>query len=306
MIEKFNNILKEYQDDFKRIKGIIKYRFKGYIKSFKESLKEPKNRQKYLLMASSFVFLILFANIYNSYGYYNDISTIPIIHAKVGNFSLSNYDYTLLVYLENGTKDGTYHLAHNIPTSGYKYKEYSCINNSTLDYDDNLYTTNVTLKKKDVCSIYFDLINEPDITLNIMLETKPESETYNLSDFIPSFGYVYSHYECKNSDSVLNYDSSLHKVTVSSSKKESCNVYFNKLKSDIEVVLFTESFVGSQKYVEMASIPPNATYHLNKESSYCENTKNERNNDNITYQDGYIEITSEEILSCKVYLDKDE
>ncbi len=306
--DKLKGILEDYQNDAKRLWGLTKYKARGLYKKFKESLDNPKNRLRYLVMASSFIIVLLLANLYNSYGYYNDVASFSILGAKVGNLYVKDSDYVLLVYLENsntsGEGNGDYRLGSNIPTFGYEYSGYKCKNNSQLIYDPDLKTTSVNLVQKDVCSIYFDLKVALDLTINVMLEDSPLSDTYTLSKYVPPYGYVYSHFECQNGGTI-EYDANLHKAILTSQGKDYCNIYFNREKADITVNLYVENTYNTQDYIERVSIPSNVSYHLNSES-YCVNMANERIADALDYQDGYIITTTNEIASCKVYLDRDE
>lgn len=307
--EKIQSTLEEYSNDLKRIVGLTKYRIRGYYRQFKQSLDNPKNRFRYLIMASSFVLLILLAGLYTSYGYYYDIASFPLVHAKVGNMYLNDYDYVLLVYLENsgnnGNGSGDYHLANNIPTFGYRYSGYKCENDSTLIFDENLLTTSVNLMGKDACSIYFDLTSSLDLTVNIMLEDTPESDIYSLSKIIPAYGYVYSHYECTNNGEVT-YDSKLHKVSLTSGSRDFCNIYFVKEKTDIAINLYVEKEANTKEYISRGDIPSNISYHINSSESYCVNKNNERIDNSLAYTDGYIKATTRELTACYVYLDRDE
>lgn len=235
-----------------------------------------------------------------SYAIYQNEHQFSIISGIVG---IDEYDYTLLIYVENPTSksnNSKYSLSDNIPLFGYTYSGYNCKNDSTLTFSEETKNTKVDLVKKDVCSIYFDLTSSSDITINIMLEDTVDSATYSISKNIPYYGYKYSYYECDN-NSDLTYNSTQHKVNFKSSNKDVCKIYFQKESSDIEVSLYVEDSYGSNNYIKKNEIPSGQTYTLNAEESECLNN-NERTETEISYSNGYIEIDSDEVTYCKVYL----
>ena len=151
---KYNEIAKEYVEDAKE-----------YLQKFKDKivldLKDPKKRKRYIIGASLAALLILVGNLFTSLAYYNDSIIIPLVQAKVGNLYEKDYDYVLLVYLADAKGDSpTYHLSNNIPSLGYTYSGYKCEHGSTLEYNDEIKMTSVTIKGKEVCSIYFDMTSE--------------------------------------------------------------------------------------------------------------------------------------------------
>ena len=304
MKEKIITIYEEYKNEFLNYYRNFKNSAISYFNNIKNNFKVREKRKKYLIFSGlGTIVAILIINLFTSLAFYRSINSIPIVHAIVGNIYDKQYDYVLLVYLENASDNGDYHLVSDIPTVGYTYNGYKCKNNSILNYDNTLNNTSVTLNEKDVCSIYFDLKNKFDILVDVMIEEDIGSDTYQLTDNIPAFGYVYSHYECDNNNE-LNYDSTLHKITLKTNKKDNCRIYFAKQVSDVTVKLFTEYTQGKNDYIERLSIPSNIEYHLNSERSNCKNIDNERIDTNITYTDGYIETTASEISTCEIYLDK--
>lgn len=341
MKTKIQEMLNDYYEDVKKIfhklrKNIKKvsrkiryswnnpktkfgFYFTGIIKSvgitlrdsyrvFKETLLKSENRKRNLTTIGVFLFVYLFLLIISpSYAVYLDRYEFSVLGSKVGDKYSKYYDYTLHVYIEDinnsGEGSGNYNLTSDIPVSGYSYSGYNCKNGSTLIYDESTQNTSVSLDQKDVCSIYFDLINTSDIVVKVMLEDSVDSNTYTLSNTIPYFGYKYSHYECDN-NSILTYNSELHNVSVSSDKQEYCQIYFQKESVDVEVKLYVENTYGSKDYIEKVSIPANNTYVLNEEETYCLNNFDERIDSTVSYIDGYIEVSTSEVAYCKVYLDK--
>ena len=77
----------------------------------------------------------------------------------VGDYTISDYDYVLNIYLEdvNAYGEKSYYITDEIPTSGYVYDGYTCENDSAFSYDSENKTTIATLNKKDICKIYFKL-----------------------------------------------------------------------------------------------------------------------------------------------------
>lgn len=269
----------------------------------------PQKRKKYLSILLLLVIVnLLIINILNTYSYYADNIGFPLIHAKVGNLYFEDYDYVLLIYLENennkGEGSGEYHLVDDIPTYGYNYSGYKCNNNSTIIYNEDTKTTAVNLKNKDICSVYFNLAAGSDFAFKVMLEDKVDSNQYVLSNNIPAYGYEYSHYECPNGSSLL-YDGDLHKVTMAGDKKDYCSIYFKKKNEDIITNVYVGNN-GNKTFSKVSIIPPNVRYTLNNEKSYCLNKKNERNTEGITYTNGNVTITTNEVVECNVYLDKNE
>ena len=126
----------------------------------KEYIFSAENRKRNLVTLGVFIILnLLIMNLYFSNAYYFVEASYPLIHAKVGNIYSLDYDYVFFIYLQDEIDSSRYNLAGDIPLVGYSYSGYSCNNNSVLIYDDILKTTSVDLDKKDVCSVYFDVIN---------------------------------------------------------------------------------------------------------------------------------------------------
>ena len=181
-----------------------------------------------------------------------------------------------------------------------KFICYKCKNESILTFNEDTKNASVTLDQKDVCSVYFNLIGSSDVTVNIMLEDEVDTNNYSLSKIIPYYGYKYSHYECDN-NSTLTYDSNLHKVKIEASNKDLCSIYFKKEPVDLEILLYVQNKNGN--YNESNTIPSGNNYTINEEKSECINNNDERIETNISYTDGFIEVTSSEVAYCQVYLD---
>lgn len=265
-----------------------------------------KYRKRNLIITGALIVVCLFLLIlYPSFAYYSNIYEFNIFSGVVGDMYANKFDYSLLIYVEDinsfGEGTGSYHLTSDIPTYNYSYSGYKCNNNSILTYDTNTTLTSVTLNQKDICSVYFDVINPTDISIQIMVEDLVGSNSYKLSNYIPPFGYKYSHYECSN-NSILTYNNKLHKINVATNSKEQCQVYFKEEEVDIEVKIFIEQNYGFQDYIARLDIPSNKEYVLS-DRSVCFNENNERVETNIGYIDGYVEVNAFSISYCQVYLD---
>lgn len=312
--KKIIEIYTDYKIEFLKYYKKIKRRFlkqlkklKYFLLKLKENILKEENRKKYLTITGILIiFNFLILNLYISYSYYHGEQSFSLINTKVGDMYLEEYDYVLLVYLENtdtsGNGNGKYHLSNNIPSIGYTYSGYKCQNNSSLIYDDSTKTTSVTTDQKELCSVYFDIIGSVDLNINVMVEDMVDSDNYILSENIPYYGYKYSHYKCEN-DSELIYNEELHSVKLSSTTKEYCNIYFKKESSDIEVNLYIEDNYQSGNYINRYEIPTNISYTLNDTKSFCNNVNNERIETTISYENGYINAEVNEKAICDIYLD---
>ena len=304
-IENIKNIFNEYLEEGKEYYKIVKEFFLDYKNiwpKIKKSIQNPENRKKYATAVLILIFLnIFFIRQFYSFGYYYNGADFPIVNSKIGNLYLKNYDYILLVYLQNG--DNNYHLVEEIPSNTYTYSGYKCDKGSILIFDEDTRETSVDLLGKDVCSIYFDLENKLDIILNVMLEDSSGSDTYTIHDNIPVYGYKYDHYKC-DGKGTLTYDSNLHKVNLSTPSKEKCNIYFKKEESDVIVNLFIENTYNTEDFIERKSIPSGINYSLNTERSYCTSKIGERKDAHLSYTDGYINLDTDEITECSVYLNR--
>lgn len=277
---------------------------------FKINMKDPEKRGK--LLSAVFILIVInlfIINIFVTHSYYTDTAGIPFVHAKVGNMFYNNYDYVLLVYLENsdasGNGNGEYHLTSSIPQYGYTYSGYRCSNNSVLTYNEDTRLTNVTLKEKDICSVFFNLKESIDLTVKIMLEDAVGSDHYVVNNIIPAFGYEFSSYEC-TSGGTLEYDSELHKFKMSSNNKDYCSAYFKKKQEDVIANIYVSNNTNNDSFTQVETIPNNITYSLNTDRSSCVNKQNERKEVNITYQEGYVNVLTDEIVTCDIYLNRNE
>lgn len=148
--DKFIEIVDDYVEDAKEVGILLREKYEN-------DLNDPKIRNKFVIGASILlVITILVANIFSSFAYYYDESEgYTLIDATVGRMYIDDYDYTLLIFVESSEDEGIYKLNKEIPTIGYTYNGYSCLNNSNLLYTDSEKITKTTLQEKDVCSLYF-------------------------------------------------------------------------------------------------------------------------------------------------------
>ena len=149
-IDKFDEIIDDYLEDAKEVGRLLK-------EKYEKDFSNPQLQKKYVTIASILlVITILIANIFTSFAYYYDESEgYTLIDATVGRMYIDDYDYTLLIFAESSEAEGVYELTPSIPSIGYTYNGYSCLNNSNLLYSDDNKITKTTLSEKDVCSIYF-------------------------------------------------------------------------------------------------------------------------------------------------------
>ncbi len=126
------------------------------IKKIIYYLLNSKNRRKNLTIIASLIVVLLILLISMSNAYYNNITSIRLLNAIVGNVD-SEYDIVLKIYKEN--IDKPYSLSDEIPNNNYVYEKYNCINNSPLIYNELEKTINITTREKEYCYIYFSLVN---------------------------------------------------------------------------------------------------------------------------------------------------
>lgn len=130
----------------------------------------------------------------------------------------------------------------------------------------NIFFTFAYYEKKDAIPILqatvgdFEL-NKSDYSLLVYIEdataTGIGSGTYHLTYAIPSYGYTYSGYSCKNNSTLL-YDEVTKETTVTITQKESCSIYFNLSNTlDLSIKVMVEEKANSNKYKISNTIPDN-------------------------------------------------
>ncbi len=247
-----------------------------------------KEKLIYIVIA---ILSVLIINLYTSYAYYVQESYIPILKSKVGNKKLKEFDYSLTILIKN---DNDYIEVDKIPENGYILKNKKCINGSNIEVNDKKAKAEIT--KKDACMLYYELENKGDIILNILLENEINNEDYIISNSIPIYGYVYSHFDCIN-NGIITYEN--NKISFEGSK-DKCNIYFNRNISDIFLSLYIEV---DGDYIKKDSIPINKSYVLNS-TSECKDIDDNIILNSIDYIDGHIVINTNKIAYCEVYLDE--
>ena len=296
-----------------KLKRRIIYIYNSCIEKIKRIIELLKNilfKNIYWKLFLQTIIVLVFINIimltiFYSNAYYHNKTSVDIVRSRVGNISGYSNDYILLVYLEepnSSNENRKYHLGETIPLIGYTYSGYICKNNSILYFDDVNKTASINLEKKEVCSIYFNLKEDIDFSIIIMLEDSYNSNTYTISNGIPYYGYRYNNFECSN-NSTIEYNSNLHYFLFNGTKKDYCQVFFNKESTDINVNFYIKT---NGEYVESEIIPSNKNYTLNTQNTACFNTLNESVEGTVTYALGYINIDGENISYCQVYLDEND
>lgn len=300
MKDKIVKIFNDYKVEFIKYFNITKKYIKEQFIKVKEYLLCAKNRRKNLTMIAASIVFNLFLLILSSNAYYVNNLNISVLQAVIGDFNSEKYDYSLKIHLENASEKGTYHLSNNIPMVGYTYNRYTCKNGSELVYENGI--TSVVLDQKDSCDIYFDIETNPDVIININVEEDINSNTYKIVENYPYFGYTYSSYNCNN-NSELVIDDELHEIKTKTKQKDICNVYFKKIEEDININLFIEDGLETDSYYKNNFIPSNNKYSLNNSKSGCKDENNSSLDSEITYSDGVINISTDRVSYCDIYLD---
>ncbi len=272
-----------------------------YIK-IKNYLLSAEHRKQNLTIIGTLIFLnVLLLNSYISYGYYNDYSSFVLVHSKVGSAYQKDADYVMQVYLENKSNLGNYILGESIPMFGYTYSGYNCTNASTLVYDENLKVARTTATNKDVCSLYFDSTVSSDVDVLVKIEDGYNTNSYKSSNYVPHYGYTYSKVECVNG-STGTYNTTSHYLELNSTSKDTCTVYFNKDNTNNLVNLYLETANQSGTYIKRNGFIKEKNYQINESKSTCKNMNDETVSTTITYNNGIININTNNVI-CDVYMD---
>lgn len=290
------------------------------IKNYYNNLSN-KNKKQLPLIVALFV-VLFFVGIGMVLAFYNGAYSFPILSNKVGNFDNGNGDLAIVIYRQsNSLSDSTveYKRVYGIPQVGFSLNKVECTQTCTenqsdachytYDVENNKYT--LTTDKKVTCRFYYDKTAEPDVEVAIMIEDENggvvhDSKNYREIDSIPAFGYEYSGYYCANSATVT-YNQELKTFSVSTTTRNSCQAYFNKVNdSDISVNVYVQTTEGGSIYQEVDSIPVNKAYIISTNANYttaCYDTSGNKTSDAITYSGGYITVSTTNKVSCNVYLD---
>lgn len=258
------------------------------------------NYRKFLNIDLFLLVICLFLLVsYVSYSYYYNGYSFKFINSKVGNFFSSSSDISLLINIENGTRNGkkSYKVVSSIPDMGYIFKSSNCKNNSVITYDEDNKVFSINANKKDECYAYFDLERNADLNMNIMIEKIPSSGEYIESDIIPIYGYEYSNYSCKNG-STITYDDINHTLLLTSNTLDDCQIYFNKKTSNIDALIYLNN---SNTLELLDELNINNKYTINSKSRCRLNNIDVPSNINI---DGInISIDAPDNSKCDVILD---
>ena len=290
------------------------------IKKFK---KMPKRNKKYALGIMGLISLGLILGIQSTYAYYTDNDSIHILAAAVGDFDTGDGDINIMIYKQSENNSKLYSRTYSVPAFGYEFKDE--LTKCTIpckegdgtchySYDKDSRTFSLTSKEKVTCKFYFDQTEPSDVNVYIMLEDINGSHyydgnRYSLVNMIPPVGYTYEKFTCDNEGDELTYNSDTHKFTLSTNSKNKCYAYFKKsdVPADISSNIYVQNEKDSQTYINVKTIPGSKLYRLNKNKSMCKDVGSDtKNNSEITYDNGYINILSSGKETCEIYLDLQE
>lgn len=151
----------------------------------------------------------------------------------------ADVEVTIMIEDDNGPtvyNGKNYREIDSIPAFGYEYNNYYCAKSATVTYNQELKTFNVSTTTRNNCQAYFNKVNDSDISVNVFVQTTLGGSIYQEVDSIPTNkAYIIS---TNANYTTACYDSSGNKtsdtvvysggyITVSSTKKVSCNVYLD-------------------------------------------------------------------------------
>lgn len=260
-----------------------------------------KDNYRKLLNIDLFLIILLLFTLTSliSYSYYNNRYSFKYLNTVVGNFFSKDSDVSLLINIENGTRNGkkTYKIVSSIPDNGYTYKSSNCKNGSSITYDEETSKISITSSVKDECYAYFDLTRESDLTMNILIEKLPNTNEFVSSSVIPIYGYYYSHSNCKNGSNIT-YIEDTNKLYLTTSTIDSCDIYFNKLSSNIDANVYLNN---SGVLELLQELDDSKVYKINS-NSICRLNR-VKVESNITITNNKININSSDNSKCDVILD---
>lgn len=257
-----------------------------------------KNYKKLLLIDLGLIIMCIFVLVIsNSNAYYNDRIELKLLGGKVGDFYKDNSDLSVTIFLENKSKNGNYYIADSIPTVGYKYSKYECLNNNDLIYDEKSKNYTISALAGDHCKLYFDYEYESDISIQIYKETN-ENE-YEKVFYIPIYGYKYSNYNCDNLTSIT-YDENKNKLYFSAPAKDHCSVYFSKDLTSLNANIY---IMKKEKIEDISIFDPEKKYVVNEQSKCYLNNEQIDGNINFINNKLIIDITNKDSI-CDVILEE--
>lgn len=129
-----------------------------------------------------------------------------------------------------------YREVESIPAYGYEYAGYTCKNDATVTYNQELKTFSVATLVKNDCYAYFYKTMEADIIVNVYVQTDLGSNIYQEVKSIPTNkayvvstrdGYKSACYDSEGveTSSVITYSGGY--VTVDATEKQTCNIYLD-------------------------------------------------------------------------------
>lgn len=269
-------------------------------------------RNRKIFIISCFTILLLILSVTFANAYYNSGSEIGILASLVGDFDTGDGDVNMMFYKQSGND---YVRTFAVPAMGYTFDDtktrctLECSNSdptASCYYSYNSNNKSFTLNSEDkvTCKFYFNETYSSDINIYVLKEDDDGTYEYNLKKYslaenIPAYGFVYTnHYACDN-NSTLTYDSNTKSFMVETTQKDNCYVYFDKDNRTADVITNIYVNNGNSTYEKVQSIPRNKTYTLSQsQTSSCTDA-----NATITYENGYIIISAEEMQTCNVYLD---
>lgn len=282
--------------------------------------------KKKLFFAFVFSTLLLTVSISITHAYYSNSIPMSLLATLVGDFDLGDGDINMMFYKEN--ENHKYVKVFSAPAIGYTYDStkttctIECSDydtnpsaNCTYKYNSSNNTFSVDSEDKVTCKFYFNISETKDVTINLYRQDSNgtitnNDKTYSAVDVIPAYGYVYSTYSCQNG-STLTYTSGERKISVDSSVKDTCSVYFDidsNTTLDVDTAIYVQQKVNGS-FVKVETIPQNKTYRLSTAQGYTSKcydtsvTPAQETNATISYNNGYITIDSAEQQSCTIYLE---
>lgn len=165
-------------------------------------------------------------------------STCRIYFDQLGESDVRTY---ILIESDDGEytyegNDKTYKLVNTVPSVGYEYLTYSCVNPNAvtnINYDSSTMEFSYSSTEKNICYVYYNALSKPDLTLNIYIQETDGSETYRNVTNIPTLNtYVLNSTKsiCNDLDGNnlnANISYSNRKITVVAENAGICNVYLD-------------------------------------------------------------------------------
>ena len=118
-----------------------------------------------------------------------------------------------------------------IPDYTYEFTSYNCTNGEVVTFDEETRKLSVASSVNTTCEIIFTK-KDTDVTLNIFVEDISGDEEYNSKKYstsseVPTEGYIFDSYNCKDSSVITEIGFEENEIVVKSSGDNECSVYFN-------------------------------------------------------------------------------